>query len=119
MPEYVDGYVLPIPTDKIPDYRKLAKMAAKVWKEHGALDYRECIGDDLEIKGVAHFPKVFKTKPNETVVFSWVTFKSRKDRDRVNAQVMSDPRLNTPEVKNMPFDMKKMVYGGFKTLVSI
>ena len=118
MPEYVDGYVLPIPAAKLADYRKLAKKAAKIWREHGALDYRECVGEDLEVKGHVSFKKLSKAKEDEIVIFAWVTFKSRADRDRVNAKVMKDPRLaNMPG--DMPFDMKRMAYSGFQTIVSI
>jgi uncharacterized protein YbaA (DUF1428 family) len=119
---YVDGYVLPVPKKNLPTYRRMAQKAGKIWKEHGALEYRECIGDDLEVKaaaefGLMSFPRQMKLKPGETVVFSWVVFKSRAHRDRVNAKVMSDPRLtNMP--KTMPFDVKRMVYGGFKVLVA-
>lgn len=119
MPQYVDGYVLPIPVDKIADYRRIARKAARIWMEHGALDYRECVGDDLDIKGLVPFTRAAKAKPGETVVFAWVTFKSRADRDRVNARVINDPRLANYDAKSMPFDMKRMICGGFKTLVSV
>jgi uncharacterized protein YbaA (DUF1428 family) len=119
---YVDGYVLPVPKKNLPTYRRMAQKAAKVWREHGALEYRECVGDDLEVKaatafGVLPFSRSLKLKPGETAIFSWVLFKSRAHRDRVNAKVMSDPRL--AKMPNpMPFDVKRMIYGGFKVLVA-
>ena len=118
MAEYVDGFVLVLPKKKVAEYKKIATKAAKVWREHGALDYRECVGEDLKIKFGVPFGKLAKAKPTETVVFAWITYKSRKHRDAVNKKVMSDPRLAamcTPE--NAPFDMKRMSYGGFETLV--
>ena len=118
MPEYVDGFVIPVPADKIPEYRKIARKAAKIWMEHGALDYRECVGDDLKNDWGVAFPTLAGAKEGETVAFSWITFKSRKHRDQVNAKVMADPRLNC-DPANMPFDCKRMAYGGFKTLVSV
>jgi len=115
---YVDGYVLPVPTRHLAAYRKLATKAGKIWREHGALEYRECVGDDLKVKGLTSFPKQMKLKRGETVVFSWVVYKSRADRDRVNKKVMKDPRLAAMmDPKAMPFEMKRMVYGGFKILV--
>ena len=118
MSHYVDGYVLPVPKKKIDAYRRLARLGAKIWREHGALDYRECVADDLKVKWGRTFTKGLKLKTGETVIFSWIVFKSRAHRDRVNAKVMKDPRMNMPEEKEMPFDMKRMLYGGFKTLVS-
>lgn len=112
---YVDGFVLPIKKRNVPAYRRLARKAAKIWREHGALEYHECVGDDMSSPMVA-FPKLVATRPGETVVFSWVVFKSRAHRDRVNAKIMSDPRL-AKMVKVMPFDCTRMAYGGFKTLV--
>ncbi len=116
---YVDGYVLPIPKKNLQTYRRMAKKAGKIWREHGALEYRECVGDDLATKMAMPFTRPLKTKPTETVVFAWVVFKSRAHRDRVNAKVMKDPRIAASmDLKSMPFDVKRMVYGGFKTLVS-
>jgi uncharacterized protein YbaA (DUF1428 family) len=116
---YVDGYVLPVPKKNLETYRRMAQKAAKIWRVHGALEYRECAGDDLDVKWGIPFPKVMKAKPGETVVFAWVVFKSRAHRDRVNAKVMKDPRLaNMMDPKDMPFDAKRMVYGGFKVLVA-
>src|SRR5262245_34620509 len=120
MAVYVDGYVLPVPKKKVAAYRRMAQKAGKVWREHGALEFRECIGDDLKIKGVVAFPRMLRVKAGETVAFSWIVFKSRKDRDRVNAKVMKDPRLaKMMDIKAVPFDVKRMVYGGFKALVDL
>ena len=116
--KYVDGYVLPVPKRNLPAYRRMAQKAAKVWREHGALEFRECVGDDLKTKMVMSFPRTIKLKAGEIVVFSWIVFKSRADRDRVNARVMKDPRLaKMMDPKAMPFDSKRMVYGGFKVMV--
>ena len=118
MPHYIDGFVLPVPKNKVDLYRRIASKAAKVWREHGALEYRECVGDDLDVKQMLPFPRLARTKPNETVVFAWIVFKSRKHRDQVNAKVMKDPRLaKMMDPKAMPFDCKRMAYGGFKTIV--
>jgi uncharacterized protein YbaA (DUF1428 family) len=115
---YVDGFVLAIPKRNLAAYRQMAKKAGKVWRDHGALEYRECIGDDLNTKWGINFPRLIKVKPGETVAFSWIVFKSRSDRNRVNAKVMKDPRLaSMMNEKSMPFDMKRMSYGGFKILV--
>lgn len=117
---YVDGYVLPVPRKNLAAYRRMAALAGKVWRDHGALDYKECVGDDLNPKGpMAKFTKTARTKPGETVVFSYIVFKSRADRDRVNKKVMKDPRLaKMMDAKAMPFDHKRMVYGGFKVIVA-
>jgi uncharacterized protein YbaA (DUF1428 family) len=117
--KYVDGFVLPVPKKKMNTYRRIAQKAGKIWREHGALEYRECVGDDLKVKWGLPFPRGIKTKPDETVVFSWIVYKSRAHRDRVNAKVMKDPRMLAmmPDPNDMPFDMKRMMYGGFKTLV--
>jgi uncharacterized protein YbaA (DUF1428 family) len=117
MARYVDGYVLPVPKKKVEAYRRLAQKAGRIWREHGALEYRECIGDDLNVKWGVPFPRRIKSKPGETVVFSWIVFKSRAHRDRVNAKVMKDPRLAKMDPKSMPFDIKRMVCGGFKVIV--
>ena len=115
---YVDGYVLPIPKKNLQAYARMARKAGKVWRDHGALDYKECAGDDLKVKFGVPFPRRMKVKPGETVVFSYIVFKSRAHRDRVNAKVMKDPRLaSMMDPKKMPFDVKRMVYGGFKVLV--
>lgn len=115
---YVDGFVLPVPTDKVDAYRKLAKRCAKVWMEYGALGYRECVADDVKPGKRTSFPQAVKLKPDETVVFSWIEYKSRAQRDRVNALVMKDPRIAGMDPKAMPFDGKRMFWGGFKTIVS-
>jgi uncharacterized protein YbaA (DUF1428 family) len=116
--KYVDGFVLAVPKKNLQAYRRMAQKGAKIWREHGALEYRECVGDDLAVKFGVPFPKQMKVKPGETVVFSWIVYKSRAHRDHVNAKVMSDPRLaQMCDPKNMPFDCKRMVYGGFKVIV--
>ena len=115
---YVDGFVIPVPKDKVDAYRKMSQKASKVWLDYGALQYVEAVGDDLDVEFGAPFPKTVKVKAGETVVFSWILYKSRAHRDKVNAKVMKDPRLAAMMEKGaMPFDMKRMVYGGFKTIV--
>jgi len=115
---YVDGFVLPVPKKHVQAYRRMSHKAGKVWRDHGALQYRECVGDDLEIKGVVSFLHLAKCKAGETVVFSFVVYKSRAHRDRVNAKAMKDPRLaSMMDPKSMPFDMKRMAFGGFKVFV--
>ena len=116
---YVDGFVLAVPKRKLAAYRRLARSAGKVWRKHGALKFRECAGDDLNVKMGVPFPRLAKVKPGETVVFSWIVFKSRADRDRVNAKVMKDPRITKTMNQPMPFDAKRMAYGGFKVLVEV
>jgi uncharacterized protein YbaA (DUF1428 family) len=117
---YVDGFVLPVPKKNLQTYRRIAQKAGKIWREHGALEYRECVGDDLDVKIAVPFPRRIKLKPGETVLFSWIVFKSRAQRDRVNAKVLKDPRLaKMMNPKSMPFDYKRMVYGGFKVLVDV
>lgn len=117
MAHYVDGFVIPIPKKNVEAYRRMAKKASVIWKEFGALEYFECVGDDLKIKHVVSFLKQMKCKPNETVVFSWIVYKSRAHRDRVNAKVMKDPRIAKMMTGKPPFDYKKMLWGGFKTIV--
>jgi len=115
---YVDGFVVPVPKKSLAAYRSMARKAGKIWREHGALEFRECVADDVKVGKLTSFPRSVKLKPGETVVLSWIVFKSRADRDRVNAKVMQDPRLaKMMEAKSMPFDMKRMIYGGFKVLV--
>lgn len=116
---YVDGFVLPVPVKNLDAYRKLSRKAGKVWMEYGALAYHECAGDDLNIKGMLPFGSAVKLKRGETVVFSWIVYKSRAHRDRVNAKVMKDPRLADMEHETMPFDVKRMFYGGFKSIVEM
>ena len=117
MAKYTDGYVLAVPKKKLDAYRRMAQLAGKVWREHGALDYKECVGEDLHPKCGVPFSKIMKVKSGEAVVFSWVVFKSRAHRDRVNTRVMKDPRIANMGGKEMPFDIKRMVYGGFSVLV--
>ena len=115
---YVDGYVLPVPRKNLRAYRAIARKAGALWKEHGALEYRECAGDDLDLKWGVPFPRLLKLKRGETAVFAWIVFKSRGHRDSVNAKVMKDPRLaKMMEPKKPVFDYKRMVYGGFKVMV--
>jgi uncharacterized protein YbaA (DUF1428 family) len=115
---YVDGFLIAVPKRKMQTYLRIARQAGKIWREHGVLEYRECVGDDLKVKFGTSFPRVAKAQSGETVVFSWIVYKSRAHRDRVNAKVMKDPRLNSMmDPKSMPFDMKRMSYGGFKVLV--
>ena len=115
---YVDGFVVPVPKKSVDAYRRMARKAGKIWREHGALEFRECIADDVKKGKVTSFPQAVKLKPNETVAFSWIVYKSRAHRDRVNAKVMKDPRLHKMmETKDVPFDAKRMIYGGFKLLV--
>jgi uncharacterized protein YbaA (DUF1428 family) len=117
---YVDGFVLPVPKRSLQIYRRMAQKAGRIWREHGALEYRECSGDDLNVKGMKSFPRLVKPKPGETVLFSWIVFRSKGHRDRVNAKVMKDPRLaKMMDPKAMPFDLKRMAYGGFKVLVDL
>jgi uncharacterized protein YbaA (DUF1428 family) len=116
---YVDGYVLPVPKKNLAAYRRLAQKAGKIWRKHGALEYRECSADDMKVKGMVPFPRTVKAKPGETVIFAWVVFKSRKHRDTVNAKVMKDPAIAKLDPGAMPFDCKRMAYGGFKTMVDV
>ncbi len=116
---YVDGFIIPVPKKNMQAYMKMAKKAAKVWKDHGALEVRECAADDVKVGKWTSFPRSVKMKSAETVVFSYIVFKSRKDRDRVNAKVMKDPRLaDMMSPSNMTFDGKRMIYGGFKVTVA-
>ena len=117
---YVDGFVVPVPRKSLAAYRRLSQKAGKVWREYGAIDYTECVGDDVKVGKVTSFPQSVKLKPGETVVFAWVVYKSRAHRDRVNAKVMKDPRLAgmmSPDA--MPFDGKRMFWGGFKTFLEL
>jgi uncharacterized protein YbaA (DUF1428 family) len=117
---YIDGFVLPVPKKNLKAYARIASIAGKIWKEHGALEYRECIGEDLNVKWGVPFSKVAKVKPGETVVFAWIVYKSRAHRDKVNAKVMKDKRLKeSMDAAKMPFDMKRMAYGGFEVLVDL
>ena len=117
---YVDGFVVPVPEENVKLYRNIAQKAGKIWKEHGALQYIEAAGDDLENKFGVSFTKSVKLKPGEIPFFSFIVFKSRADRDKVNAKVMADPRLQKMmDGKSMPFEVKRMAYGGFKILVDM
>jgi uncharacterized protein YbaA (DUF1428 family) len=117
---YVDGFLLPLPRKNVEEYRRMSARAGKVWRDHGALEYRECVGEDLKVKFGVPFTRPAKTKAGETVVFSWIVYKSRAHRDRVNAKVMKDPRLKTMmDPKKMPFDVKRMAYGGFEVIVDM
>ena len=117
MAHYVDGFVIPLPKKNLENYRREEQKAGKIWRDHGALEFRECAGDDLNIKMGKPFPRGIKTKAGETVLFSYIVFKSRAHRDSVNAKVMKDPRLAKLMSEPMPFDVKRMLYGGFKTIV--
>ena len=123
MPRYVDGFVVPVPRRKLDAYRRMSRKSGKIWREHGALEFKECVADDVPLGKVTSFPRSVKRKKDETVVFSWITFKSRAHRDRVNKKVMDDPRLaemmDPENMKNMPFDAKRMIYGGFEVVVDI
>lgn len=114
---YVDGFIIAVPKKNLDEYRKMAKLGAKIWGEHGATAYRECVADDTPMGKVTSFPRSVKQKPNETVIFSWIEYKSRAHRDRVLKKVMADPRMKM-DPKKMPFDGKRMIYGGFKVLVA-
>ncbi len=117
---YVDGFVLPVPRKNLAAYRRMAHKAGKVWKEYGALEYKEWISDDVKVGKLTSFPRSVKLKPGETVVFAYIVYKSRAHRDRVNAKVMEDPRLaDMMDLKSMPFDGKRLIYGGFKKLVFV
>ena len=116
---YVDGFVLPVPKKKLSAYPRMAKKASRVWMDHGALEYRECAGDDIQVKMGLPFSKLAKLKPGETVVFAWIAYKSRAHRDRVNAKVMKDKRVTEMcDPNDMPFDFRRMAYGGFKVIVA-
>ncbi len=117
---YVDGFVVPVPKDRLADYKKLARLAGKVWKEHGALQYVECVADDAKPGKSTSFPQAVKLKEGEVVVFSYITYATKRDRDRINKAVMSDPRLaHMMDPKKLPFDGKRMFWGGFKGIVEL
>ena len=117
---YVDGFVTPVPKRKLEAYRRMSRKAGKVWREHGALEFRECVADDVKWGKRTSFPRAVKQKPGETVLFSYIVYKSRADRDRVNAKVMKDKRLAAMmDPKTMPFDGKRMFWGGFKVIVDL
>jgi uncharacterized protein YbaA (DUF1428 family) len=118
MPNYIDGFVVPVPKAQLEAYRKLSRKCGKIWMEYGALQYVECAADDVKPGKLTSFPQSVKLKADETVVFSWIVYRSRKHRDTVNAKVMDDPRL-PKDPKDMPFDAKRMFWGGFKTIVQL
>lgn len=115
---YVDGFVVAVPEKNLGDYKKFARLAGKIWREHGALAYVECIGDDVPVGKHTSFTKAVKLKDGEVVAFSWIVYKSRAQRDAINKKVMSDPRL-PKDLSMLPFDGKRMIYGGFKTIVDL
>ena len=119
MANYVDGFVLPVPKKNIEAYRRMARKAGKIWREYGALEFRECVADDVKPGKYTSFPQSVKLKKDEVVWFSWIVYKSRQQRDAINAKVMKDPRLTNMDAKSMPFDGKRMIYGGFKVAVSL
>lgn len=112
---YVDGFVLPLAKKHVAAYKRMATRAGKIWIEYGALDYRECVGEDLNVKGMASFSKAAKVKTGETVIFAWITYRSRAHRDKVMAKIMTDPRMT--DCGTVPMDPKRMIYGGFDVLV--
>jgi uncharacterized protein YbaA (DUF1428 family) len=115
---YVDGFIVPVPKKNVEAYRRLARKAGKIWREYGALEFKECVADDVKVGKWTSFPRSVKRKPNETVMFSFIVYKSRRDRDKINAKVMKDPRLEKMmDGSNVPFDAKRMIYGGFKVIV--
>lgn len=115
---YVDGFIVPVPKKKVEAYRRMSQKAGRVWRDHGALEYRECAADDVKVGKLTSFPRSVKMKRGETVFFSWIVYKSRAHRDRVNKKVMKDKRLaDMMNPKSIPFDTKRMIFGGFKTLV--
>lgn len=117
MAKYVDGFVVPVPKKNVEKYRKVARLAGKIWKEYGALEYIECIADDVKPGKVTSFPQSVKLKNNEVVFFSWIVYKSRASRDKIMKKVMKDPRLSEMGPDMMPFDGQRMIYGGFKEMV--
>jgi uncharacterized protein YbaA (DUF1428 family) len=115
---YVDGFVVAVPKERIEDYKAMARRAGEVWKEHGALAFVECVGDDVPYGELTSFPRAVQAKDDEVVVFSWIIYESREQRDAINAKVMADPRLKA-DMSEMPFDGKRMIYGGFKTFLEL
>jgi uncharacterized protein YbaA (DUF1428 family) len=118
---YVDGFIVPVPKKNLQAYVRLSKKSGRIWREHGALDYREWVAEDVKVGKRTSFPRSVKLKPDETVVFAWITYKSRAQRDKINARVMADPRLQSMFGENSrpPFDGKRMIYGGFESLVKV
>ena len=119
MKTYVDGFVIPVPKANIEKYRVIAEKACAIWREHGALDYFECVGDDMVVEKMVSFPQLANAGPDDTVVFAWITYESREHRDEVNSKVMEDPRMQEMmDPDNSPFNCSKMAYGGFKVIVN-
>ena len=120
MARYVDGFVLPVPKSKLDEYRKMARKAGKVWRDHGALEYRECVAEDVKRGKVTSFPQAVEMKRNETVIFAWIVYRSRTHRDKVNEKVMADPRLaDMMDPESNPFDSSRMFWGGFDVIVDV
>jgi uncharacterized protein YbaA (DUF1428 family) len=120
MAHYVDGFVVPVPTARLEAYRTMAENAGKVWKEYGALEYWECVADDVKPGKITSFPQAVQLADEETVVFSWIVYESREARDRINEQVMADPRIkDSMDAKSLPFDGMRMFWGGFKSIVEL
>lgn len=120
MAKYVDGFIVPVPKRKMAAYRRMSRLCGAVWRELGALEYRECVAEDVKVGKLTSFPRSVKLKRGETVVFAWIVYKSRAHRDRVNARVMKDPRMAPMmDMKKMPFDGKRLIYGGFEIFVDI
>jgi uncharacterized protein YbaA (DUF1428 family) len=120
MPQYVDGFIVPVPKKSLEAYRRMSQKAGEVWREFGALEYRECVADDVKVGKLTSFPRSVEKKPNETVVFAWIVYKSRADRDRINAKVMKDPRIKQMmETDSKIFDGKRMIWGGFEVFVDV
>jgi uncharacterized protein YbaA (DUF1428 family) len=120
MARYVDGFIIPVPKRNLERYRQMAQTCAEIWRAHGALEVRECVADDVKMGKLTSFPRAVQRKPGETVIFSWIAYKSRADRDRINARVMKDPRMvkmMEEGKENVPFDGKRMIFGGFEVLV--
>jgi len=119
MARYVDGFVVPVPKKNLEAYRRMARQVGKVWREYGALEYVECVADDVKPGKLTSFPQSVKLKPNETVIFAWATYRSRAARDRIMKKVMADPRLAGMDPKTMPFDGRRMFFGGFKAIIEL
>jgi uncharacterized protein YbaA (DUF1428 family) len=119
MTKYVDGFIVPVPKKNLDAYRRMSEQAGKIWKEYGALEYTEAVADDVKPGEVTSFPQSVKLKDDETVIFAWIVYESREQRDRVNEKVMSDPRMKGMDPKTMPFDAKRMFWGGFETVVEL
>jgi uncharacterized protein YbaA (DUF1428 family) len=116
---YVDGFILAVPNDRMEEYKALARRAGEVWKEYGALSYVECIADDVPFGELTSFPRAVQRQEGETVIFSWITYESREARDAINAKVMADPRIDFSDPSTMPFDAKRMIYGGFRVFLDL